>query len=162
MKQSLLHFFRLFSDDASCRRSLEQRLWKATPTCPHCKNSQKVYGYKNGRTLKCAGCGSQFQVTTGTIYKNPNVPRQKWFLTLYLTALSKKGISSIELAKAIGVTQKTAWCLLHKVRYMVEHQQSDHPLAGDVVVVQDNLALRKPIQNVPDNGFIDVFLLVLG
>ena len=63
---------------------------------------------------KCAHCGKQFKVTTGTIYDNSNILLQKWFLTFYLILLSKKGISSIELSKTIGVTQKWLY-LLHKV-----------------------------------------------
>ena len=79
---------------------------------------KKIYSYKNGKTFKCAHCHKQFKVTIGTIFENSNIPLQKWFLTFYLIALSKKGISSVELSKTIGVTQKTAWYLLHKIRYI--------------------------------------------
>lgn len=90
--------------------------------------------YKNGKTFKCAHCKKQFSVETGTIYENSNIPLQKWFLTFYLISLSKKGRSPIELSKMIGITQKTAWYLLHSIRYMLEHRNSDNQLRGTVEV----------------------------
>ena len=103
---NLFYFFKQFPDEESCRKYLEKRRWGDTPTCPHCGNAQKIYRYKNGKTFKCTHCKKQFSVKTGTMYENSNIPLQKWFLTSYLIALSKKGISSIELSKTIGVTQK--------------------------------------------------------
>ena len=105
---NLFYFFKQFPDEDSCRKYLEKRRWGNTPTCPHCGNAQKIYRYKNGKTFKCAHCKKQFSVKTGTIYENSNIPLQKWFLTFYLISLSKKGISSIELSKTLGVTQKSA------------------------------------------------------
>lgn len=131
---NLFYFFKKFPDDDACREYLEKRRWGTSPVCPHCRSSQKIYRYKNGKTFKCAHCGKQFKVTTGTIYENSNIPLQKWFLTFYLISLSKKGISSVELAKTIGVTQKSAWYLLQKVRYMLEHRTSHNPLRGVVEV----------------------------
>ncbi len=130
----LFYFFKQFPDEDACRRYLEKRRWGGTPACPHCGNAQKVYRYKNGKTFKCAHCQKQFSVKTGTIYENSNIPLRKWFLAFYLISLSKKGISSIELSKAIGVTQKSAWYLLHKIRYMFEHRNSDNQLRGTVEV----------------------------
>ena len=131
---NLFYFFNKFPDENACRKYLEQRRWGDTLVCPYCGNSHKIYRYKNGRTFKCSHCKRQFNVTTGTIYQNSNIPLQKWFLTFYLISLSKKGISSVELAKTIGVTQKTAWYLLHKVRYMLEHNKSGNQLQGVVEV----------------------------
>lgn len=131
---NLFYFFKQFPDEESCRRYLEKRRWNNAPVCPHCGNSLKIYRYKNGKTFKCARCGKQFKVTTGTIYENSNIPLQKWFLAFYLISLSKKGINSIELSKTIGVTQKTAWYLLYKIRYMLEHRNSGNQLCGTVEV----------------------------
>lgn len=85
---------------------------------------------------------------TGTIYENSNIPLQKWFLTFYLISLSKKGISSIELSKTIGVTQKSAWYLLHKVRYMLEHHNSDNQLCGTVEVDETYVGGKKRVNVV--------------
>ena len=108
-KYNLFYFFKQFPDEESCWKYLEKRRWGNTPICPHCGNAQKIYRYKNGKTFKCANCKKQFSVKTGTIYENSNIPLQKWFIATYLIArsiLSKKGISSIELSKTIGITQK--------------------------------------------------------
>lgn len=103
---------------------------------------------KNGKTFKCAHCGKQFKVTTGTIYENSNIPLQKWFLTFYLISLSKKGISSMELSKTIGITQKSAWYLLHKIRYMLEHRNSDNQLRGTVEVDETYIGGKKRVNVV--------------
>lgn len=129
---NLIEFFKRYPDDAACRLYLEKRLWKDTPVCPYCGHTQKIYRYKNGRIFKCSACNRQFQVTTGTIYENSNISLQKWFLTFYLLSISKKGISSVELSKAIGVTQKSAWYLLHKIRYMCQHNSNDRKLKNTV------------------------------
>ncbi len=140
---NLFYFFKQFPDEESCRKYLEKRRWGDTPVCPHCENKQKIYRYKNGKILKCACCKKQFSVKTGTIYENSNIPLQKWFLTFYLISLSKKGISSIELSKTIGVTQKSAWYLLQKVRYMLEHRKSRNQLRGTVEVDETYIGGKK-------------------
>nr|UWG82532.1 MAG: Protein of unknown function (DUF2089) [Bacteriophage sp.] len=124
-KYNLFYFFKQFPDEESCWKYLEKRRWGNTPICPHCGNAQKIYRYKNGKTFKCANCKKQFSVKTGTIYENSNIPLQKWFIATYLIArsiLSKKGISSIELSKTIDITQKSAWYLLHKIRYATKYK----------------------------------------
>ena len=140
---SLFYFFKRFPDEESCRKYLEERRWGGVPVCPHCGNAQKIYHYKNGKTFKCAHCKKQFSVKTGTVYENSNIPLLKWFTTFYLISLSKKGISSVELAKTIGVTQKSAWYLLHKVRYMKKNHVSSNLLSGIVEVDETYYGGRK-------------------
>lgn len=111
-------FFELFPDEKACRTFLENKLWKNGPLCPHCGYMDKIYRYKDGKLFKCAACQRQFQVTTNTIFEKSNLPLRKWFLAYYLISTNKKGISSIQLAKALGITQKSAWYLAHKIRYM--------------------------------------------
>lgn len=75
--------------------------------------------------LSSVQTAKRFSVKTGTIYENSNIPLQKWFIATYLIArsiLSKKGISSIELSKTIDITQKSAWYLLHKIRYATKYK----------------------------------------
>ena len=130
----LIYFFKQFPDDLSCRKYLERRFWGNVPVCPYCHHTEKIYRYKNGKTFKCACCQRQFKVTTGTIYEDSNIPLQSWFITSYLLAVSKKGISSIELSKVLGVTQKTAWYLLHKIRYAMEYGKSKTQLSDNVEI----------------------------
>lgn len=131
----LLYFVDKFPDELSCRKYLENQLWKNGVCCPHCKN-KKVYTYSNGKLFKCAykRCRKQFQVTTGTIYENSNLPLRKWFLAFYLISTNKKGISSIQLAKALGITQKSAWYMAHKIRYMLQYKTVLRPLRNVVEV----------------------------
>ena len=142
-KYSLFYFFKLFPDESHCRKYLEQRRWGNTPICPHCGNTQKIYRYKNGKTFKCARCKKQFSVKTGTMYEHSNIPLQKWFLASYLIALSKKDISSIELSKTIEVTQKSAWYLLHKIRYALKYHNSENQLHDIVEVDETYVGGRK-------------------
>ena len=133
----LYAFFKIFPDDISCRQYLESKLWKnGKPVCPHCKNDDKIYRYSNGRLFKCGSkkCAKQFQVTTGTIYEKSNLPLHKWFLAYYLLGTHKKGMSSIQLAKSLGITQKSAWYLAHKMRHIMMDNPDKKSLSNIVEV----------------------------
>ena len=133
----LAMFFREFPNEASCRAYIENIHWGDTPKCPYCKPSNqpvKIYRYANGKTLKCSRCEKQFQVTTGTVFENSNLSLQKWLLAFYLIGINKKGISSIQLAKMLGVTQKTAWYLAHKIRYIMLYNTFNKKLTGTIEV----------------------------
>lgn len=139
----LIAFFNKFPDEQSCRNYLESKLWKNGPVCPHCNHTKKIYRFKNGRLFKCAKCTKQFQVTTNTIYENSNLPLRKWFLAFYLISTNKKGISSIQLSKALGITQKSAWYLAHKIRYMLLHNTTTKPLKNVVECDETYIGGRK-------------------
>lgn len=115
---NLIEFIDYFSDDVRCVEYLEQRRWPDGPQCPYVshRNETKVYRYKDGKTFKCSKCRKKFSVRTGTIFANSNLPLRKWFVAIYLITSHKKGITSYQLARDIGVTQKTAWLRLHKIR----------------------------------------------
>jgi transposase-like protein len=115
---NLKQLFDYFRDEATCRAYLEQQRWNGHVTCPHC-NSQKVY--RTNRGFKCADktCHKKFSVTVGTIYENSKVDLRTWFAAIYLFTSSKKGVSSLQLHRQLGVTQKTAWFILHRVREML-------------------------------------------
>lgn len=85
---------------------------------------------KNGKTYKCSCCNRQFSVRVGTIFEDSKVSLQKWFSAIYLVTSHKKSISSMQLAKDIGVTQKTAWFMLHRIRKALGLHQSDDKLSG--------------------------------
>ena len=84
------------------------------------------------RTVRIvAECGKNFSVTVGTIFENTKIPLRKWFIAMYLISSHKKGVSSHQLSLDLGITQKTAWFILHKVRTL--YQQYDTPvLEGEV------------------------------
>ena len=107
------------SDDKVCRDYLENMRWQGNPVCPHC-GASKPYRLKDGKNFRCRNseCKKDFSVTVGTIFENSKIPLSKWVAAIYLLTGHKKGISSHQLGRDLGVTQKSAWFILHRVRYM--------------------------------------------
>ena len=105
-------------DEQACRKHLEKILWGDTPICPHCKNVG-AYTLKDGKTYKCNSnkCYKPFTVTKGTVFEHSPIKLNTWFAAIYLCTIHKKGISSRQLAVDLGVTQKTAWFMLHRIRH---------------------------------------------
>ena len=122
-----------FPDEASCIRHLEALRWPRGIICPLCGASRKIYRVKRGMTYKCADCDKGFSVRKGTIFEESRLPLRKWFVAAWLVASHRKGIPSTELAREIGVTQKTAWFMLGRLRE-VWGQMNDHggPVDGEV------------------------------
>lgn len=119
--KSLRQLLELFSSDEVCRHYLEQKRWNGAPFCPHC-GSTKVYRLVDGKTFKCGdkkNCDRKFTVTKGTVFENSKNPLRDWFAAIYLCTSHKKGISSLQLHRELGVTQKTAWFMLHRIREMI-------------------------------------------
>jgi transposase-like protein len=120
MKKQFTNLFDLqkyFKTDAKCIKHLEQWRWQNGIACPHCGNTT-YYTYADGKTYRCMAkeCDSKFNVLIGTFFENTKLPLRKWFMAIYLVANHSKGISSVQLSHDIGVTQKTAWFLLHRIR----------------------------------------------
>jgi transposase-like protein len=118
--KNIFDFQKEFSSEEKCREYLEQQRWSGTPACPFC-GSINVHRFPNGKIFKCRekGCRNKFSVTVGTIYENTKIPLTKWFLATYILSVHSKGISSLQLASWLGVTQKTAWHLNHRIREML-------------------------------------------
>lgn len=132
MNLNLIEFYNKFSTEQACLDYLEHARWGNTPKCTHC-DSEKVYKFKSGKLWKCGTCRKQFTVKIGTIFSDSKIPLQKWFLAIFLASSLKKGISSIQLSKALGITQKTAWFMLHRLRAIFENDTKEI-LTGDVEV----------------------------
>jgi len=128
---SLVNFLSQFNDDKSCRAYFEQIRFKDGEYCPHCGHT-KVNRFKDGKRLRCAKCKKDFTIITNTVFGNSKIPLQKWFIAIYLLTTAKKGISSIQLAKQVGVTQKTAWHMDHRIRKAMK--QNNGQLFGDVEI----------------------------
>jgi len=112
---STFKLFELFPDEESARKYLEGRLWKDGVTCPECKSKERITTRKDG-FYRCNACKLDFTVRTGTIFERSHVPLHKWLYAMYLLVTARKGISSMQLAKEIGITQKSAWFVLHRLR----------------------------------------------
>lgn len=118
--KSILDFQKAFNSEDKCREYLEAQRWNGTPACPFC-GSINVCRFSTGKIFKCREkqCRKKFSVTVGTIYENTKIPLTKWFLATYILSVHSKGISSLQLASWLGVTQKTAWHLNHRIRVML-------------------------------------------
>ena len=108
-----------FADEATCIAYLEEQRWHGTAACPFCG---VVNPYRTDRGFKCREklCGKKFSVKVGTIYENSKISLRNWFAANYLLLSSKKGISSLQLHRQLGITQKTAWFVLHRLREMLK------------------------------------------
>ena len=118
MSQSTISTFQLFSmfpDQETARVYLESRLWPNGPTCTVCAKADRITARKGG-FYRCNACKQDFTVRTGTIFERSHVPLHKWIYAMYLLVTSRKGISSMQLAKEIEITQKSAWFVLQRLR----------------------------------------------
>jgi transposase-like protein len=105
----------MFPDAETARIYMEKRLWPNGPTCPCCGLGERITTRKDG-FYRCNQCQEDFTVRTGTIFERSHVPLHKWLYAMYLLVTARKGISSMQLAKEIGITQKSAWFVLHRIR----------------------------------------------
>jgi len=113
---STFQLFQRFPNQEAARIYLEGRLWPNGVRCPWCKGGDRITTRKDG-FYSCNPCGKgKFTVRTGTIFERSHIPLHKWVYAMYLVVTARKGISSMQLAKEIGVTQKSAWFMLHRLR----------------------------------------------
>ena len=109
-----------FHSEEAAYAYIEARLWPQGAVCPHCGGMERV-GKLKGKTTraglwKCYECRKPFTVKIGTIFEDSKVPMHKWLQAMYLIAGSKKGLSSNQLHRILGVTLKTAWFMSHRIR----------------------------------------------
>jgi len=114
---STFEFFKKFPDEESARKFFETRRWGDEPICGHC-GSASVTECKNHKPMpyRCKDCRSHFSVRTGTVLAESRLPLQKWLLAIYMLTSARKGIPSTQMARELGVTQKTAWFLAQRIR----------------------------------------------
>lgn len=120
--KSLVHLIDTLQTENDCREFLEKLRWKNEPICPHCGSvSENHYKLRSkGRfkgLYKCRDCRNRFTVTVGTMFEGSHIKLRQWFLAIYIFSSHKKGISSVQLAKDINVTQKSAWFMLSRIRH---------------------------------------------
>lgn len=132
--KSIFDLLKAFPTEQSCIDHLERLRWNGSPVSPFDADS-KVYKCA-GNKYKCKSTGKYFNVRTNTVFDNTKIPLQKWFLALYVFSSHKKGISSHQLAKDISVTQKSAWFLLHRLRYAFDHPNFQATI-GNVVEIDE-------------------------
>jgi transposase-like protein len=123
-----------FSDEQVCIDAVANMRWPDGVVCPHAEcAADKPYYLKTQKRWKCRVCRRQFSVKVGSIFEDSPIPLQKWMPAIWLLTNCKNGVSSWEIHRALGVTQKTAWFMLHRIR----------------LAMQDNLASGKSRGEAP-------------
>lgn len=112
---STFQLFQMFPDADTARTYIEKRRWPEGAICPDCGEAERIGTRKNG-FYRCNACKLDFTVRTGTIFGRSHIPLHKWIYAMYLLVTARKGISSLQLGKEIGVTQKSAWFMLQRIR----------------------------------------------
>lgn len=126
--KTIQEFNDYFKDERTCYEFLEKERWGEQAVCPHCGTAKAPYKvkprgqFKDIPSYRCSerDCDLPFTVRTGSIFEGSKIELRKWFQAAYEITTSKKGISSMELATRIGVSQKTAWLMNHKIRTMLQ------------------------------------------
>jgi transposase-like protein len=121
-RDKALKMLKIYTDENAARKHLEKLLWPEDPFCPHCGNSdpKRIHKLAGKSTrpgvFKCRECEKPFSVTVGTVFESSHVPLNKWVYATHLLTASKKGISSHQLMRMLGVSYKTAWFMSHRIR----------------------------------------------
>ena len=130
--KTLLQAIQYFSDEQVCIDAVALMRWPDGPQCPSClgDDAKNPYYLKTQKRWKCRSCRRQFSVKVGTIFEDSPIPLQKWLPALWQLVSCKNGISSHELAAALGVTQKSAWFMLHRLRLALKANTVGTKLGG--------------------------------
>src|SRR5580658_7058183 len=121
-----------FSDNKAALDHFRSIRFRDGEFCPYCGHD-KLYTLKANR-YKCAQCRVQFSILVGTIFENTKLPLRVWFGAIWLLTNHPKGVASTTLARDLGITQKSAWFVLHRLRHAARTQSFNGPLGGKVQV----------------------------
>ncbi len=114
-KESVIKFMQEYDTQAKCIAHFTSVRWKNGAYCAKCGSTKKIYHYKDGRH-KCSDCKKVFSIKVGTIFENSNIPLRIWFVAIYMLSFDKKGVSSYQIAETLGISQKTAWFMMQRIR----------------------------------------------
>lgn len=131
--KTLADLYRTFGDNKVALGHFKSIRWRDGEFCPHCGHD-KVYALKRDGIYRCAQCKKNFSILVGTIFENSKLPLRVWFGAIWLLTNHPKGIASTTLARDLGITQKSAWFVLHRLRHAARTQSFNAPLKGTVEV----------------------------
>lgn len=132
---------KIYTDEDAARAHLEAQLWPEGPVCPHCQ-SQKATALSGKAHRKglyqCnnSECREQFSVTVGTVFERSKIPLHKWVLAAHLMAASKKGMSAKQIERMLGITYKSAWFMMHRLREAMGIESGSGPIGGDEKIIE--------------------------
>jgi transposase-like protein len=172
MVKNLKELIAKFSDETACRTFLIEQRWNGVPECPYC-GCRKSYRIEAGKRFKCANseCWKKYSVTVGTIFEASNIPLSTWFPAMYLVTAHKKGISSVQLAKHLGITQKSAWFVIHRIRealrekeplWLTKEVQADEVYVGGSEGNKHKHKRAKTLQEASENKMPVVGMIETG
>lgn len=145
-----------FHNEDAARQFLEEVRWPDGLICPHCGAIDSAYKTQKAGVYRCGEreCRKDFTVRVGTLFERSHIPLHTWLLATHLLTSSKKGMSSHQMHRMLGVTYKTAWFMSHRIREAMKHNSSAGPLGGEGSFVEAdetfvggkarNRAYRKP------------------
>ncbi|MEI9955143.1 MAG: IS1595 family transposase [Ferruginibacter sp.] len=124
MFKNLRELITSMPDETTCRTYLIKERWNGVILCPYC-SCERVTVIENGKRFKCnhKDCRKNFSVTVGTIMEASKIPLTKWLTAIYITTAHKRGISSYQLGRDLGLSQKSAWFMLHRIREMLRMKE---------------------------------------
>lgn len=134
--KTLPALFAAFPDEQTAVDHLTSIRWASGKFCPLCGNSDetRIGTLKGTNTHKCYECRQRFSIKVGTIFQDSKLPLRTWFAAIWMITAHPKGIASTTLATDLGITQKTAWFVMHRLRHAARTSSFNAPLAGDVEI----------------------------
>jgi transposase-like protein len=141
-----------FHNEATAYAWVESLLWPEGPICPHCGGFERISKMQGKSTrigaYKCYQCRKPFTVKVGTVFEDSHVPMRFWLQAMYLLCSSKKGISSNQLHRTLGVTLKTAWFMSHRIRLAMKTVGIE-PMGGAGVIVESDETYIGRVEGLP-------------
>jgi len=131
----------IFTDETKAREWLEARVWPQGPICPHCGATGEDVTHLNGKAhrsglYQCSQCREQFTVTVKTVFERSKIPLSKWLAALFLLTASKKGVSAQQVHRSLGISYKSSWFMMHRLREAMRNGGLLPPLGGKDMVVE--------------------------
>jgi len=158
--KNILQLHDAYPTEQSCIEQLESIRWDGNVVSPYDITSF-VYKCKDNKYI-CKNTGKTFNVRTGTMYESSRIPLRKWFVAVWLVTCEKKGVPSTELARMVGITQKSAWFMLHRIRKQFGISNDEPPLTGEVEMDESffggknkNRHWNKKVKNSQGRSFKD-------
>ena len=131
---SLLELGEMFPDEESAREWFEARIWPDGRACPRCGSDDTTEANHKDCPYRCRACRAYFSVKVGTLMEASKLPLRKWAFAIYLELTSLKGVSSLKLGRDIGISQRSAWFMLHRIRAAFRSDDQEPPFEGPVEV----------------------------
>ena len=141
---TLVQLADLFPDEESALEWFEDRLWPHGRRCGHCGSAPTVESAHTQMPYWCTDCRSYFSIKTGTLLEYTQLPLRKWVYAIHLHLTSLKGISSMQLYRDIGISQKTAWHMLQRIRKAFDNNDNG-PFNGPIEIDKTYVACTSAI-----------------